>query len=277
MKMNQTLEEILHWLDGRMATPTTFGWFHIMWLVIMVAACTLVYVFRKRFTQRAVSNILLITGIIVIIFEVYKQVVFSSFHYVGGGASYFEYSWYTFPFQFCSTPMLVMLLAGIFRKGLFNDAMKSYLATFALFGGLCVMAYPGDVFVPTIGINIQTMVCHASMVVVGFMLWATKSVEFNFKTLLKAVCVFVVFVALALGMNVLWHFYGDPAQTFNMFYISPYTPCTLPLLSMIYPKVPYFLFLIIYIIGFALAAMVMLLFAMLGHKIQSKVDAKKGN
>ena len=275
--MNQSLEKFLHWLEGTMTTPTTFGWFHIMWLVITVAACAVIYAVRKKISQRAVSNILLITGIVVILFEVYKQVVFSSFHYVGGGESYFEYSWYTFPFQFCSTPMLVMLLAGIFRKGWFNDTLKSYLATFALFAGLCVMIYPGDVFVSMIGINIQTMVCHSSMIVIAFLLWSTNSVQFNFKTLLKALCVFVVFVALALGMNILWHFYGDPAQTFNMFYISPYTPCTLPLLSMIYPKVPYFLFLIIYIIGFALAAMIMLLIAMLGHTIQKKVDSKKGN
>lgn len=274
--MNQTLEKILHWLDGSMTTPTTFGWYHIMWLVIMVTACTLVYVFRKKFSQKAVSNIILITGIIVILFEIYKQVVYASFHYVGGGASYFEYSWYNFPFQFCSTPMYVMLLAGIFRKGRFNDTLKSYLATFAMFGGLCVMIYPGDVFCYSIGINIQTMVCHTSMVVVAFMLWATQSVQFNLKTLLKALIVFVVFVAIAFGLNVLWHYYGN-GGSFNMFFISPYTPCTLPLLSMIYPKVPYFLFLIIYVVGFALAALIVLLVAMLGHKIQSKIDAKKGN
>jgi hypothetical protein len=39
-----------------------------------------------------------------------------------------------------------------------------------------------------------------------------------------------------------------------MFYISPYYNNDLPVLSTIYPMVPYFVYLIIYIFGFALVA-----------------------
>lgn len=130
-----------------------------------------------------------------------------------------------------------------------------------MFAGLSVMFYPGDVFTRTIGINIQTMVCHGGMVVMGIYLWFSKQVKFEFKTILKALSVFCVLVAIALIMNIIYNSTGNTA-TFNMFFISPYLPCTLPILNMIYEMVPYPVFLIIYIIGFTLAAFIMLLVAM---------------
>jgi hypothetical protein len=45
-------------------------------------------------------------------------------------------------------------------------------------------------------------------------------------------------------------------DTFNMFFISWKYPCTLPVLSDIYPKVPYIIFLLIYIVGFAIAGFI---------------------
>ena len=37
-----------------------------------------------------------------------------------------------------------------------------------------------------------------------------------------------------------------------MFYVGPYFDCTLPLLSIVYPKVPYICFILLYILGFVL-------------------------
>ena len=68
---------------------------------------------------------------------------------------------------------------------------------------------------------------------------------------------YAVAIALAMIMNIVMYktvLCNIPDDVFNMFYISPYYGCTLPLLSSIYPVVPYPVFLIIYIIGFTLAA-----------------------
>lgn len=205
-----------------------------------------------RFTRIVV----LTYSILGIVLEIYKQLNFS-FNSTSGEWSY---QWYAFPFQFCSTPMYVGLIAGCCKKCKFQEYLYSYLATFALFAGLSVMFYPGDVFTRTIGINIQTMVCHGGMVVMGIYLWFSKQVKFEFKTILKALSVFCVLVTVALIMNVIFNSTGNTA-TFNMFFISPYLPCTLPILNMIYEMVPYPVFLIIYIIGFTLAAFIMLLVA----------------
>ncbi len=78
------MEEFLHWLQGTMARPTWFGWFHILWICIMIAECVVVYIFRKKISKKALNIILLSVGIALIIFEIYKQII-NSFNYNGGG------------------------------------------------------------------------------------------------------------------------------------------------------------------------------------------------
>ena len=256
-------EQILVGLDAKMEEPQAFGWFHLMcWgLVIIITTLLCLYAVKHRNDQeklvRFTRIVVLTYSILGIILEIYKQLNFS-FNSTSGEWSY---QWYAFPFQFCSTPMYVGLIAGCCKGGGFQKFLYSYLATFALFAGLSVMFYPGDVFTRTIGINIQTMVCHGGMVVMGIYLWFSKQVKFEFKTILKALSVFCVLVAIALIMNIIYNSTGNTA-TFNMFFISPYLPCTLPILNMVYEMVPYPIFLIIYIIGFTLAAFIMLLVAM---------------
>lgn len=267
------MEDFLHWLQGTMTRPTWFGWYHILWICLMVTACILIYIFRKKFSRKGVNIAILTIGIALIIFELYKQITYA-FRYGANGTSSWQMPWWAFPFQFCSTPMYLMVLAGILRKGKVYECLTSYLSTFALFGGLLVMIYPGDVFTTTIGINIQTMFWHSSMFVIGFMLLATRSVEFKFKTILKASIVFIIMVAIALVMNILWHFYGTDAK-FNMFYISPYLPCTLVVLDVIYESTPYVIFLLIYIIGFVLAATIILAAAMLFDRLEKSLHTRK--
>ena len=269
------MENFMHFLQGRMTTPGLFGWFHILSLVIMVALCVVIYIFRKKISPKAVNLIVLCTGIAIILLEVYKQLIFS-FNYNGGnGNSYWDFEWYAFPFQFCSTPMYIMLLAGILRKGKIHDTLYCYLATFALFAGLVVMIYPGDVFISYIGINIQTMICHGGMFVIGFLILATRSIKFDLRSLLKATIVFVIMLIIALLMNIIWHYCSKSSETFNMFYISPYFPCTLPLMNIVYANTPYTVFLLIYIIGFMLAAGFMLAVAILLDKLEKKIQKNK--
>ena len=67
--------------------------------------------------------------------------------------------------------------------------------------------------------------------------------------------VFTVIAAIALIFNVLAYHYL-PGEGVNMFYISPYVPCTLPILSIVYASVPYPVYLIAYVLGFALVSLI---------------------
>lgn len=260
-------EEILRILDVQMAKPGLFGWFHIMWIALLILGSVGLCILHKS-KKFSVPNVLLIVSVIVAVLEIYKQINYS-FTY-GDGISY-DYQWYAFPFQFCSTPMYVGLLAGIFKKGKFHDALCAYLATFSVFAGLCVMVYPGDVFVGTVGINIQTMICHGSMILLGVYLFYTGHVKPEWKTLLRAIPVFAVCVGLAAVMNEIAHATGLlERETFNMFFISPYCPASLPVYSQVQNLLAFPWCLAVYILAFTLASGIMLMIAMGACKLSAR-------
>ena len=170
--------------------------------------------------------------------------------------------------------MYVGLLAGIIKKGKVHNALAAYLATFAMFAGLCVMVYPGDVFIETIGINIQTMVCHGSMITVGIYLLATGYVKPEHKTILKALPVFCAAALVAIVMNEVAYKTGLLAtETFNMFYFSPHCDPHLPVFSLVQSAMDApIIEIVIYIAGFTAAAYLILL-AAIGIKQLNKKKA----
>jgi hypothetical protein len=139
------------------------------------------------------------------------------------------------------------------------------------------MVYPVQVFVGTLGINVQTMFCHGSMITVGIYLFATGKVKLEHKTILKAMPVFLIGMVMAIIMNELAYRGGVlEKNAFNMFYISPHCPSTLPVYSAIQPLVPYLVELLIYFAVFSLAAYVILLIAMgIGAIIRSIIRKEK--
>ena len=263
--------KFLDFLASTTTPPKAFGVYHLICLAIMITLCALVVVFRKKFTDKSINIILLTTGITFIVLEIYKQVVMN-YGPNGFGASY---AWYIFPFQFCSTPMYLMLLAGILRKGKIHDCLISYLGTFALLAGLLVMLIPGDVLTYIIGINIQTMIVHGGMVVIGVLLLTTQKAKLQWFTIVKATIVFAVMVSIAMLLNTLWHFFGTNA-TFNMFFISPWQTCSLlPQLETLRANYPYILFFSVYFIGFTLAALLVLSIAIGIKALYNTINSKK--
>jgi hypothetical protein len=130
------------------------------------------------------------------------------------------------------------------------------------------MLYPSTVFVETIGINIQTMIHHGFMAIVGVSLLLSK-VQFNLKTMKQAMTTFGVLVLSAIVLNELFNLLISDG-TFNMFFINSRFENGLPVLSLIEPHVPHTLFVLIYFFGFSLVAYLMLLFGQALSRLLSK-------
>ena len=260
------LQIILQILDVKMQTPDMYGWFHLLSLgLTALLTAVLCFAARRHGERESVRRVVLVVTLLVVALEIYKQINYS-FSYTDGIK--FDYQWYIFPFQFCSTPMYVGLLAGLTKKGKVHDAACAYLATYAMFAGLCVMAYPDTVFVQTVGINIQTMVCHGTMIVIGIYLLYSGYVKIEIKTLLRGALIFAILVSMAAVMNEVAFQAGLlETEDFNMFFISPHCDPSLPVYSLVQQHVPYPWCLIIYILGFSLAAYLILLLAMLTKKL----------
>ena len=62
------MEEFLHLFQAEMPKPQVLGWFHIMWLLITIIACAIIFIYRKQMSKKCVNLILLIVGILLILF-----------------------------------------------------------------------------------------------------------------------------------------------------------------------------------------------------------------
>ena len=248
-------EKFLISLKGTMPTPTNYGWFHLMFVALAITAIVLLCIFARDIKDKTFRRIVLGCWIVMVVLELYKQLVYS-INDVGGTAVW-KYQWYAFPYQLCSTPIYVLPFVIFMKDGKVRDSVIAFVCTFAMFGGLVVFLYPNDVFVETIGINFQTMIHHGLQLVLGvyFMVYFRKKLNWLFFA--KGIITFLVTCAVAMTLNiVLYHaVMVNNGQTFNMFYFSPYFPCTLALLGdIVWPNVPYIVFLLIYVLGFILAA-----------------------
>ena len=269
----ELFHSILKIFDYRIERPVVFGWFHWVWIALTILVAVALCIWHKRSgTEDRVRRVVMGNAIFVIILEIYKMINYS---FLESNGYAFDFQWYAFPWQFCSTPMYVGLLAGIIRKGKVHESLMAYLATFSVFAGLCVTIYPGDVFIEVLGINIQSMICHVSMISVGVYLFYSGYVKLEHKTILKAIPVFAVCVTIALVLNeVVYHSGILNGEAFNMFYISPYFDSTLPIYGAVHNAVSAPWNIVIYILGFSLAAYVILLIAMGIGKI-AKLATKK--
>lgn len=256
-----TFEKIIHFLEPEMTRPTNYGWFHLMFFGIVILSTVLLCVFFKNCRDKTFRKIMLIGWVIMLALEIYKQLVFS-FELGDDGTVTWEYLWYAFPYQLCSTPLYVLPFVAFMKESGVRDAFVAYMSLFALFGGVAVYFYPNDVFVQTIGINIQTMIHHGLQIVLGIFCTVYCRKKFNTKFLLKSIAVFAGAVTIAVLLNeaVYGAFNAKGIEdAFNMFYISRHFECTLPILSSIYAKVPYVAFIAIYIFGFAVISVILYL------------------
>lgn len=250
--------------------PFEQSWFHYLSLLVMVVYTVLLTLRFKNTNEKGVQRTLRNIGIALILFEIYKQVTFS---YNTDGS--WSYSWYAFPFQFCSTAMYMMLIVGMSKNKHMYDYGLSFLATFTLFAGLAVMFYPVTVFVDTIGINIQTMFYHGSMAAVGLALVFSGKVSHKLQTLVKGMVPMTTLILMAVLMNGLFNRFMQDAGTFNMFFINPAYESGLVILTDIQPHVSPVMFILIYFFGISFVSLLTFEIFVGFSKLWARVTSKQ--
>lgn len=232
-----------------MSTPVAYGdwatsWFHYdTFALIIILAILLARCFQNKPAQQ-VYQFVFVVGIFMVLFEGLRQLFFV---WQSGGM----YPWYVFPFQFCATPIYISVLIR-FVPAKLKESFMLYLGSFSLLGGILVMVLPNDIYLYSVYINLQTTYQHGAMIILG-MVALTRVKHVSFKQFLAPVMIFATFLGMAVVMNTLHNQFIN-VPTFNMFFINPQYGTSLPILRDIYPLVPYFVFLFIYVLGFSLGA-----------------------
>ena len=64
-------EKFIYFLQGEMPEPKPFGWFHLLWIIILIV---LLFIIRNKKEEKDLKIILGTYGIVSLILEILKQV-----------------------------------------------------------------------------------------------------------------------------------------------------------------------------------------------------------
>ncbi|MBQ6840740.1 MAG: YwaF family protein [Bacilli bacterium] len=250
-----------------MNTPTAYGWFHLLCIFLVVLFIYLLYLNRKKYNDKQLKLVLFTYGSIALILELLKQLIWTFNYDPATKIITWDYEWYAFPFQLCSTPIYVSLICLFLKKGKTRTALLSYLAYVTILGSISTILIPDSCFTSDTLVNIHTMWLHLGSFVVSVYLLMNKEVEVNITNLKNSIKVFLLFATLAYISNIVIYNLGIlNDESFNMFYISPYFESSLPVFVDIQKVVPHIVFLLIYIIALSIGAYIIYFIAKLFSK-----------
>ena len=264
-------ERIIFAMQKEMTTPVSYGWFHILCIVIMFIAIIYLYKIRNKHNEKQLKLVLGIYGIVALLLELGKQLIWSFNYDSVTSIITWDYQWYSFPFQLCTTPIYVSLICLFLKDNKIRKSLLSYMAFITILGSFVTIIIPDSCFVSDILVNIHTMWLHLGSFAVSIYLLISKEVKINIKNLERAFIVFIIFVIIALTLNIsIYHLGILNGETFNMFFISPYFISTLPVFNIIQENTPYLLFLIIYILVIILGSFIVYGIGLLINRIFKK-------
>lgn len=269
----EKIGKLINILQAEMPEATAWGWFHLMWVALIVISLIVLYKLKDKYSEKQLKTVVGIYGIVALILEVIKQLIWTFDYDAVTNTFTADFQWYAFPFQLCTTPIFASILALFMKRTKLRMSLLAYMAFVTILGSFMTVIIPDDCLVEMITINIHTMWLHCGSLVVSIYLLMSGAVEINKQNLKSAIKVFIVFVILAQILNIGVYnsgILGD--ETFNMFYISPYFISSLPVFDVIQENVPYPIYLAIYIVALSLGACIVYMIAKIISKIISKEE-----
>ena len=252
-----------------MEEPGIISWFHFIALIPIIASAILIPLFFKDAKEKTYKTILLITWIVLIVLEIFKQLV-KAYHY--GEPSYWEYSIRDFPFSICSMVYYfvpIILFVNKEKHPKIVDAAIGYLSFITLTMGIVVCIYTKMVTSDLIYINIQTMIHHGALVILGVFVYVWNRKSITIKTFYRSLIAFAITAVIAILINVAFY-----PHFINMFFINPTRITNLPIGNVVQEKAGY----PVYLIGFlSLISLMTFLTYLVETSIYKAVTKKPSN
>ena len=257
-----------------MERPPSYGTFHIVSIIAMILITAFLCIFCRKASDKKFRTILLVFWILLILLEIYKEVTSSISS--EGNTAIWHYCWAFFPFQFCDAPFYLLPMIIFLKDGKLRDAAMIFLATYTLFAGAFVMAMPGDVFVTSALLNVQTMFHHGTQVALGAYIFIHERKRLPIRSFLYAILLFVGMVATAQILNAIVHHFL-PEEYFDLYYISPYFHREYPWVGALGEKLHWTLITLIYLGGMTAFAFVIFIMEKGLQKLIDKNGENKGS
>lgn len=238
------LDKFILLLQTKMKEPFAWGVFHISCILIMLVVLGVLFILRKKHNEKQLKIVIGTYGIVAFILELLKNISWSYTYDTVFNIVTWDYTWYAFPFQLCTTPIYVCLICLFLKKCRVRDYMLSYVSFITIWGSIATILLPDSCLIDEILINVNTMWIHLASFVVSTYLLFSGEVKIKREYLFGAFKVFLIFVLMAFTLNVaVYNSNILNGETFDMFYISPYFAKDLPVFSQMYDLLPYYLYL----------------------------------
>ena len=269
-------EKVLYMLQTEMEEPKAFGWFHWLWIFLIIASLIVLFKNKSKYSNKQLKIVLGVYGIVAFLLELTKQLIWSFNYDSITNVVTWDYQWYAAPFQLCTTPMFVAIICLFLKESKLRNSLLSYIAFTTILGGIVTILIPDSCFTRDIVVNVHTMWLHCGSFVVSVYLLMSGAVKIEKRNLKSALKVFLVFVLIAEVLNISIYNSGIlNGEEFNMFYISPYFISTLPVFNTIQENVPFIIYLMIYILAISIGATLIYYIAyFINRKKKQKIISK---
>ena len=151
------LDSFFESISWPMEPPPAYGAFHILFTLIGFAVCGFSAWKLRNVSDKAAGLILFFCGLVLSLSEVFKQ--FFCFYVIADNT----YHWGEFPFQLCSIPMYMCLIAPWLKPGKAQRAMYSFMVLYNLLGGAIAFAEPSGLLHGHLFLTIHSCVCPSGV------------------------------------------------------------------------------------------------------------------
>lgn len=212
------LQKYLLPLLHEMERPRAWGAFHALFFFIGIPLAILLAFLLRRIPKKSEGLLFLTAGGILLISEIFKQLAFTAIE----GTYRFD----LIPFQLCSIPMYLCILMLMIPDGKIQRAVRAFIATFGLMGGMASYIAPGTMCRDWLELTLHSFLWHLILIFLGFYVFFSHNTKIQKGDFLGAEILYLSLCAVAFLINLI--FINAPGVPVNMFYVGP-KPSDLPI------------------------------------------------
>lgn len=211
--MDAFLEQFINATAWPMTEPASYGPFHLIFAFVGLAAAALLARRLRRLSDKGNRILLLTCGIFLLLSEIYKQLFY--YYFIGQRS----YQWWIFPFQLCSVPMYLCIIAPLLKPGKVQQGMYNFMMIYNLLGGFMAFVEPSGITHAYWTLTLHAFIWHLILVFIGLYLAFSDRAGKTMKDYRAASVTFLCLSGLAFCINLI--FWKAAEGDINMFFVGP--------------------------------------------------------